>query len=515
MASRAANDFLTKEVRVSNNIVTFRLLSRQLSIHVAEAKRELELFYEASKRNKEPVFATYVLTGAAAPQPHEGLAEQVARHLIVLANEEEVDAAKSRFADPPSQHIYSVSPVALKDHGLLTSVTDRVRQLDKQKGRAHAAQVGMLLSEEALWPRLVGGKPKRTDIEPKKDAPISNTKRDETNTKVKTSGSNTPPPAKDSARKNVLDFGTKKLAGESKPKDASETVPKGGKVPATKPTATNDIAEKEPIARKAIPQTVRRKEVPEPPSVASSKGSTAEPSKPITVPSHNTGARSKRILDSDEDEDEPAQNRSRPAIKRKKSRATDDDDDDDDDGVESSEKRDTGSLQAMMDVDDDNVVNGRSSREATPEHVPSAREAAAASKAAKVEASKGVDRKERISRKRVPKGKKRVMKTRRVKNAKGYMVTEDYSSYEDADPNDNEKDGDTDVQSDTDYGDDIDVDVSGKVVLTKTSKLAAKGHTSQPKRQPDSLSNTKLKKGKSNDTSKSRQQKLASFFGKK
>ncbi|CAE6415690.1 unnamed protein product [Rhizoctonia solani] len=466
MASKAATDFLTKEVKVSNNI------------------------------------------------PNEGTAEQLVRHLVLLANEEEINATKSRFAEPPSQHIYSISPVTLKDHGLLISVTDRVRQLDKQKGRVHAAQMGMLLSEEAPWPRQGSGNLKRAAIEPKKDTPISNTKKNEATVKVKTPDNNAPPPpAKDNARQNVLNFGAKKLVSESKPKETSETAPKEKKAPVTKPRVAKDSGEKEPTGRKANPQAVHPKEALKPPSVASSKGSTAEPPEPITGPSHKAPARSKRILDSEEDEDEPVQNRSRPAIKRKKSRATDDDDDDTD--VESPEKRDTAGLQAMMDIDDDNVVNGRSTREATPEHVLSAREAAAAAKAAKIEASKGVDRKERTSRKRIPKGKKRVMKTRRVKNAKGYMVTEDYSSYEDADPNDSEKDGETDVQSETDYGDDIDVDVSGKVVSAKTSKPTAKSQIAQPKRQPDSSSSTKLKKGKSSDNSKPGQQKLASFFGKK
>ncbi|KAF8753416.1 DNA polymerase subunit Cdc27 [Rhizoctonia solani] len=462
MASKAATDFLTKEVKISNNIVTFRLLSRQLSIHVAEAKRELELFYKVAKQNKEPVFATYILTGTAAFETNEGPAEQVPRHLILLANEEEIDVAtKIKFAQPPSQHIYSVSPVPLKDHSLLTSATDRVRQLDKQKGRAHASQMGMLLSEEAPWPQLGSSKPKRVGIEAKKDTPISNTIKGEAVTKLKASSSDVPPPTKNGARQNLLSFGTKKPTTGNKPKETSEATEK--KTLATKSTIGKDRAEEDPVDRKISPQAVRPKEVPKPPSAASSRAD----------------------LDSDEDDSEPAQGHSRPAIKRKKSRTTDEDDDD----MELSKKPDTAGLQTMMDIDDDNVVNGRSTREATPEHVPSAREAAASAKAAKAEASKGVDRKDRISRKRIPKGKKRVMRTRRVKNAKGYMVTEDYSSYEDADPNDSEKDNDTDAQSETDYGDDIDVDVSGKVVSTQ--------------------------KGKSNDASKPGQQKLANFFGKK
>ncbi|CAE6448605.1 unnamed protein product [Rhizoctonia solani] len=512
MASRAATDFLTKEVKVSNNIVTFRLLSRQLSIHVAEAKRELELYYEAAKRNKEPVFATYVLTGAAAPQPHDGSGEQIPRHLILLASEEEVEAAKGRFSDTPSQHVYSVSPVVLKDHGLLTSVADRVRQLDKQKGHTHAAQVGMLLSEQAPWPQPGTGKPNRIDTGPKKGTATShtnNSKKSESATKPKASDSNVPAPAaKDGARQSALSFGSKKAASESKSNENLPDKPKEKKPPTNKPAVAEKRVKEEPTSRNTTPHIERSKEASKPPSAASSKDSTVEPSKLAAAPSRNAGARSKRVLDSDEEE--PAQNHSRPAIKRKKSRIADEDDEDPD----PFKKRDTASLQAMMDIDDDNVVNGRSTREATPEHVPSAREVAAAAKAAKIEASKGVDQKQRNSRKPVPKGKKRVTKTRRVKNAKGYMVTEDYSSYEDADPNDTEKDRESDARSETDYGDDIDVDVSGKVVSTKTSKPVTKSTVPQPKRQ-QSLSNAKPKKGKSSDASKPGQQKLASFFGKK
>ncbi|CAE7068493.1 unnamed protein product [Rhizoctonia solani] len=511
MASRVATDFLTKEVKVSNNIVTFRLLSRQLSIHVTEAKRELELYYEAAKRNKEPIFATYILTGTAAPYAPDGSSEQIPRHLILLANEDEVDTAKSKFADTPSQHVYSISPVALKDHGLLTSVADRVRQVDKQRGQAHAARTGMLLSEQAPWPQSGGGKSNSVDSAPKKDTPMANAKKSEPAIKPKASDSNTPSLAtKDSARQSALHFGSKKSASESKPKEILPDKPKEKKALATKPAIVEKSADKEPSSRKANPQTERPKEVSKPPSTTSSNGSIVEPAKPAATSSRTAGSRSKRILDSDEEE--PTPNHSRPAIKRKKSCIAVDDNDD----VESSSRRDTANLQAMMDIDDDNVVNGRSTREATPEHVPSAREAAAAAKAAKIEASKGVDHKERKSHKRVPKGKKRVMKTRRVKNAKGYMVTEDYSSYEDADPNDSEKSADTDAHSETDYGDDIDVDVSGKVVSTKPPKPAAKAPASKPKRQQsNSLPNAKPKKGKSDDASKPGQQKLASFFGKK
>lgn len=100
--------------------VTFRLLSRQLSIHINDAKRqvvqsqlccvltiylrELELFHEASKQSKTPVFATYVLTGVSAPQIHpasgssssQRLLEEIPTRLVTLVNEEDLEG-KSRY----------------------------------------------------------------------------------------------------------------------------------------------------------------------------------------------------------------------------------------------------------------------------------------------------------------------------------------------------------------------------------------------------------------------------------
>ncbi|KAB5593974.1 hypothetical protein CTheo_2575 [Ceratobasidium theobromae] len=500
MAGQATSDFLAKEIRASNNIVTFRLLSRQLSIHVAEAKKELELFYDAAKLAKDPVFATYILTGTPALQPKQetsscgGSAEQVSRRLVVLAGEDELEVAKSRFADGPSQHVYSLSPVPLKDHGLLTSVADRVRLLDIQRGQSHAAQVGMLLSEEAPWSGVSKSKSQRAT---KKDtlAP-PNAKKIDQALKPKPSIDTAQPVAtKDTGRQSALNFGgSKKPASESKPKEPAPSK--------TKPPTKKDPEEATTKNKSSRPE--HPKESFKPPSTASSKGSAPDPPKTAAV-----GGKSKRVLDSS-DEDEPALNRSKPALKRKKNRSTDDDDE------EAVEQRSTTSLRAMMDIDDDDVVNGRSTREATPEHVPSARETAAAAKAAKAEASKGVDQKERGSRKRVPKGKKRVMKTRRVKNAKGFLVTEDYSSYEDADPADADKADNTDAQSETDYGEDIDVDVSGRILPKKpASKPTTSGPKAEPKRQHSESSTAKSRKNKPNDGSKSGQQKLASFFGKK
>jgi hypothetical protein len=65
--------------------------------------RELELYHEAFKLAKDPVFATYVLTGVAAPQVQpENLtasngssdhyaSEEMPRHLVTLVSEDEIE----------------------------------------------------------------------------------------------------------------------------------------------------------------------------------------------------------------------------------------------------------------------------------------------------------------------------------------------------------------------------------------------------------------------------------------
>ncbi|KAG9104224.1 hypothetical protein FRC06_004441 [Ceratobasidium sp. 370] len=516
MASQAATDFLTKEIKISNNIITFRLLSRQLSIHVNDAKRELELFHAASKRTKNPVFATYVLTGIAAPSEEPigasgHVSEEIPRHLVTLVSEDELEDARARFVGTPSQHVYSLSPVPLKEPGLLTSVASRVRQLDTQKGQEHAARIGMLLSREAPWSGTSKDKPKRNvDNSTKLNAPVTKAANKATNlerTSSKVTAS-TIQVAKEPIRQSALNFG-------GAPKKTGSPSSKRGVQDIT--SNTRSMKDSKPVSKAKAPLNSETTLVTSKNASPSSVASTA--AKPAQLPATTTG-RTKRILDSSE-EDEPAPAQPRPALKRKKSRATSDDDDDDDSECQPvAARRRSASLQAMMDVDDDGVINGRSTRSPTPEHVPSAREVAAAAKAAKaeakaakVEALKGVDHKERASRKRVPKGKRRVVKTRRVKNAKGYMVTEDYSSYEDIDPNEPGKD-DTDADTEPDQREDVSKKADVRKVTTANSNAQKAGPATESVKRRQSESSSGAKKAKQT-AGKPGQQKLASFFGKK
>ncbi|KAG8748231.1 hypothetical protein FRC10_007619 [Ceratobasidium sp. 414] len=554
MASRAATDFLTKEIKISNNIVTFRLLSRQLSIHVNDAKRELELFHAASQRTKDPVFATYVLTGVAAPEVQsEAVPESVgasghvlgetSRYLVTLVSEDELEDARGRFVGAPSQHVHSLSPVPLKvghlvcphshsiltaqpqlqEPGLLTSVASRVRQLDTQKGQEHAAQIGMLLSREApymsslmkpdQWSGTSKGKGKakrNVDNSTKPKAPAASPPNKAANlerTASKVTAS-TVQVAKEPARQSALNFGgaPKKTGSPSSKMKAQAIAPK-----------TKNTTDSKPVSKAKAPSDSETASATSkntsPSSVKSVKSKSAQ--FPVT-----TTGRTKRILDFSE-EDEPAPSQPRPALKRKKSRAASDDDDDD--GSERqpvAARRRSASLQAMMDVDDDGVINGRSTRSPTPEHVPSAREVAAAAKAAKAEAKavkaealKGVDHKERASRKRVPKGKRRVIKTRRVKNAKGYMVSEDYSSYEDIDSDEPGKD-DSDADTEPDQGEGVDKKPGARKATTTKSNAQKAGSATGLVKRRQSESSSGVKKAKQT-TGKPGQQKLASFFGKK
>ncbi|KAG8766504.1 hypothetical protein FRC12_006849 [Ceratobasidium sp. 428] len=241
MASQAAIDFLTKEIKISNNIVTFRLLSRELSIHVNDAKQQLELFHTSSKQGKDPVFATYVLSGIAAPEAQSEVlsksacasssysSEETPKRLITLVSEENLEAAKSRFVGTPSQHVHSLSSGLLKEPGLLTSVAERVRQLDKQNGQEHAAQIGMLLSKEAHWFAAPKSKPRHNiDNSTKANALAAKLSRKDMNLGRTSSKSDVAQAAKEPTRQNTLSFfgASKKTDTSGSKQVAQDTIPK-------------------------------------------------------------------------------------------------------------------------------------------------------------------------------------------------------------------------------------------------------------------------------------------------
>ncbi|KAF8311501.1 hypothetical protein DL93DRAFT_1417919 [Clavulina sp. PMI_390] len=139
--SEAASTFLTRKVTIDRDIVTYRTLSRELSIHVNEAKKWLEQYLEQARGSQSPVHATYVVTGEVQPTPvkqspiqdedgsgdsqmqeysqNSGVSASIDEDAaptwqMLLAPEDELEQCKGSFARVASVGVYSLSPGVVK-----------------------------------------------------------------------------------------------------------------------------------------------------------------------------------------------------------------------------------------------------------------------------------------------------------------------------------------------------------------------------------------------------------------
>lgn len=175
MASTSdCTSFLTSWLQRDQKLITYRLLSRELRIHVDDAKKNLAAFFEAHKAGSN-LNATYILIGrplspqaqlaepaeveetaqtedddklvgssstatsSAAPM-HSFLESRVTRRqteaniprqVIQLVAADQLDAAKNKLHQITSCHIYSISPGRLGDAAQLTAVQHDLHTLQK------------------------------------------------------------------------------------------------------------------------------------------------------------------------------------------------------------------------------------------------------------------------------------------------------------------------------------------------------------------------------------------------
>ncbi|KAG1718961.1 hypothetical protein EDB19DRAFT_2045554 [Suillus lakei] len=111
MTSTRAKDYLTKELFIKKNVVTFRSLSRELGIHVNDAKNELATYLADTANTDALSFATYMVSGQIAPLFSNGSPvdamddtcdgddayQSVMRSKIVLVDCDGLQDAKAQF----------------------------------------------------------------------------------------------------------------------------------------------------------------------------------------------------------------------------------------------------------------------------------------------------------------------------------------------------------------------------------------------------------------------------------
>ncbi|KAI0677487.1 DNA polymerase subunit Cdc27-domain-containing protein [Trametes maxima] len=171
----ALDDYLTKQLLIEKNVVTYRSLSRQFGLHVNLAKSELSNFYRTSIDSPTRVFATYLLSGELFPVPppnrngpssqHEdGMdvdpefpndhqsadddEDQVLTTTLTLVGEADLELARSKYARIFSTHVYCLSPSPLTDAGLICDPSAVVYKADTNDAPTSSIALGRVVGPD-------------------------------------------------------------------------------------------------------------------------------------------------------------------------------------------------------------------------------------------------------------------------------------------------------------------------------------------------------------------------------
>ncbi|KAI0650679.1 DNA polymerase subunit Cdc27 [Trametes meyenii] len=171
----ALDDYLTKQLFIEKNVVTYRSLSRQFGLHVNLSKSELSNFHRTSIDSPTRVFATYLLSGELVPLPpsnqngsssqyedgmvvdselpndHQSADEdedQVPTTTLTLVGETDVELARSKYARIFSTHVYCLSPSPLTDAGLICDPSAVVYKADAKDPPTSSIALGRVVGPD-------------------------------------------------------------------------------------------------------------------------------------------------------------------------------------------------------------------------------------------------------------------------------------------------------------------------------------------------------------------------------
>ncbi|KAI0005278.1 DNA polymerase subunit Cdc27 [Xylariaceae sp. FL0662B] len=139
--------YLAQKILTEDQLVTYRLLSRTLKVHVNTAKEMLYEFYKW-QNDKRPgtLHATYSVYGTKRNAPeqdgdvemtdsqmsddgHVPFSDQVPTFTLSLVKEEQLQEVLAQYDEVTSIHVYSLAPHPLKDLQLLADTARQVLQL--------------------------------------------------------------------------------------------------------------------------------------------------------------------------------------------------------------------------------------------------------------------------------------------------------------------------------------------------------------------------------------------------
>ncbi|PAV16297.1 dna polymerase subunit cdc27 [Pyrrhoderma noxium] len=416
-------------------VVTFRLLSRKLSIHVNSAKNALAKFH--SQRRIANVSATYWVSGIPRTSPETDVTmdidysqDQNKRNSIgsaqrtVVAVEEDLEDVKAMFAEIYSLHIYSLSTSQITSPQQLCGSSHEVLSIDKASGITKGQTLGKIIGSST---KMVGSsssnpstKPVKAPIKPEIKKPIVKAEP-----KIYPNETAIKPVKEKFLVSGKLDFSKAKV---------KDTKNKDSKSPATEKDTAPNTQEKRGIKRKSsMASEIKLEEPDNTVSLTSSRG----PSR-IATQKDQTVSVKKGVVVSDDESDEVIKKSKGKNIWKTSKRASPDSE------VEPS-------IREMMDIDDSEVIRASRSVVADDQTQDEADDKSSNAGPEDTEMEDLDDLipepepkpRKRKEKKSIPIGrngykKKRVVKSKTSFDDDGYMVTVDYSSYESVDEEEGE-----------------------------------------------------------------------------
>ncbi|TVY44426.1 DNA polymerase delta subunit [Lachnellula occidentalis] len=391
--------YLAASILTEDKVVTYRLLSRALKVHVNAAKEMLYDFHsQQNAKRPEAVHATYLVSGtkrketpvetnggaktdgeddymqsspfmsSSMPQPEEDTGETSVLS-ISLVREEELDDLRSQYEKISAIHIYSLEPHPLKNLQVLSDVTRELQELCATEDPLESAsKYGSIISKNVK--RRAARRP------PPAAAPVAAVKPKPSETKEPPKSSK---PAKEEPK--------------SQPSNANDFFGKG-KVKA-KPAATSKPSSKESTPN---PPTLKRE--------SSSIFKSFAKAKPKPKPEEEVVDEPMKDVSDDEEE---------TYVPPPPSKEIEDSD-------RKSRKEREAVLKKMMEEDDDDEEPALATPEVVEEEEPVEEPKPKAESEEKEEPPVVSDGRRR--------GRRRVMKKKTVKDDEGYLVTKEEMAWE-------------------------------------------------------------------------------------
>ncbi|KAH0832838.1 DNA polymerase subunit Cdc27 [Lanmaoa asiatica] len=489
MTTKNARDFLDKELFVKRSVVTFRSLSRELGIHVNDAKNQLQLYYDAVRDTDAPAVPTYLVSGevpALTISPHpetqqpdsamdmdlefeedRGEIDVVHQSKVLLVDARTLDGAHlvhtgryiiiltlcldamSQFSRIYSAHIYSYLRREAQDAGLVCTPSFKVHKADAKGGPTSFSVVGKItgshvkLRAGTVYQSAASSSKTTLDVSARV-APRTVTR---TGAEQQTTKGKAPSPG---TKEHVSTTTTlPKAEPKDKPKPSgkldwskAKTKEKGSVAEKAREEKKLKLEPDSTITAKDFSTSKKPGLEPMKSSISKSNLSREAMPRRMQLSYIQREIRRKHHADTDlESESEPSSAKGKPiaaagsSVEKGVVYS-----DEDDDGEVHSEM----SLRAMMDIDDGPAMSTLGVRRRRKKKKKKQKKGTRLRKKRQRQPATSEDEesdyapvvsKKRKPRKVVPVGrnglkKRRVTKSRTTTDAKGYMQTEDYSSYE-------------------------------------------------------------------------------------